>query len=338
MCTAILRTVFWTRSKHRGPAVTLITGFLGSGKTTLLNRLLNNTNGFRVGVLVNDFGQVNIDAELVVGVERDKISLSNGCICCTIRGDLIRAVHRLLKSKDSLDHILVEASGISEPLAIAQTFLKMQAEKLLTLDGIVALIDAEQFMNLGPRHRLLADAQVKVADLIVLNKVDLVDADKLELLERVVRASVPSARIFKAVRADIPLEVLASARFSDDRPLPDTQHTHHHPERQFKTVTLHATTPMSLEGFKQAMVTLPPWLYRAKGFVELIELPKHRAEFHLVGRRITVTTSSRWKRGERVSRLVFIGDADDFDEPLLDRALQRAQSEPQTARVNEPKN
>lgn len=314
--------MFWRRSSDRKPAVTLITGFLGSGKTTLLNRLLNNDDGFRVGVLVNDFGQVNIDAELVVGVEEDQISLANGCICCTIRGDLINAVHRLLKRKDSLDHILVEASGISEPLAIAQTFLKMQSETLLTLDGIVALIDAEQFMDLGPKHRLLADAQVKVADLIVLNKVDLVDDKKLALLERVVRSSVPSARIFSAVRADVPLEVLASSRMVDDRQLPEEAHTHHHPERQFKTITLNATTPLSLERFERTMVDLPTWLYRAKGFVELVELPKHQAEFHLVGRRLTVTTSRRWKRGERVSQLVFIGDADEFDERVLENALR----------------
>ncbi|MEQ9503195.1 MAG: GTP-binding protein [Deltaproteobacteria bacterium] len=321
--------MFWRRSKDRRPAVTLITGFLGSGKTTLLNRLLANTEGFRVGVLVNDFGEVNIDAELVVGVERDKISLANGCICCTIRGDLIRSVNRLLKSKDALDHILVEASGISEPLPIAQTFLKMQAEERLTLDGIVALIDAEGFMDLRPDQRLLAEGQIKVADLIVLNKADLVDEDKLALLRRVVRSSVPSARLFATEQADVPLEILASTRMPADRALPD-EDGHHHPERQFETVALSATTPLSLERFQRAMVTLPTWLYRAKGFVELVELPKHRAEFHLVGRRLTVTTSRRWKRGERVSRLVFIGDADGFDAQVLDEALRRSVDTSQT--------
>ena len=156
--------------------VTLLTGFLGAGKTTLLNRILNGQHGLRVGVLVNDFGAINIDAELVDGVEENTISLTNGCVCCQIRDDLVSSLEELLTRADSIDYVILEASGVADPEGIVMTFLDQRYEKLLRLDSITCIIDAEAIFSDGDNEALnmLKLRQIGFADLVVLNKVDLV--------------------------------------------------------------------------------------------------------------------------------------------------------------------
>ena len=134
--------------------VTLLTGFLGAGKTTLLNRILNGDHGLRVGVLVNDFGAINIDAELVDGVEENTISLTNGCVCCEIRDDLVNSLEQLLTRADAIDYVILEASGVADPEGIVMTFLSPRYEGLLRLDSITCIIDAEGIFEHGDNEAL----------------------------------------------------------------------------------------------------------------------------------------------------------------------------------------
>ncbi len=161
--------------------ITIITGFLGAGKTTLLNRLLRAEHGLRLAVLVNDFGSVNIDAQLIIGIEGETISLKNGCICCTIRDDLREAVLRLLAREDAPDAIVIETSGVSDPYAVAATFtLSADLRERTQVDCIVALVDAEQVTDLSGELFGLAVDLVSAADLVVLNKLDLVSERQRE--------------------------------------------------------------------------------------------------------------------------------------------------------------
>ena len=164
--------------------VTLLTGFLGAGKTTLLNRILNGQHGLRVGVLINDFGAINIDAELVDGVEENTISLTNGCVCCEIRDDLVNSLEQLLTREDAIDYVLLEASGVADPEGIVMTFLDQKYEKLLRLDSITCIVDAEAVFTHGDNAELstLKMRQIGFADMVVLNKVDLVGPEHIEVI------------------------------------------------------------------------------------------------------------------------------------------------------------
>ena len=184
--------------------VTLLTGFLGAGKTTLLNRILNGEHGLRVGVLVNDFGAINIDAELIEGVEENTINLTNGCVCCEIRDDLVQSLEELLMRVDAIDYVILEASGVADPEGIVMTFVDQRYEQLLRLDSITCVIDAEAVFAHGDDEELnmLKLRQIGFADLVVLNKVDLVGPEHLEVIKEWVDHHLNRVRIIEATRCD----------------------------------------------------------------------------------------------------------------------------------------
>ena len=155
--------------------VTLLTGFLGSGKTTLLNRILNGQHGLKIGVLVNDFGAINIDAELIEGLEENTIRLTNGCVCCEIRDDLVLSLEELLKKEREVDYVILEASGVSDPEGIIMTFLDRRYKNLMRIDSITCVIDAEAVFKDGDNEEMnmLKLRQIGFADMVILNKVDL---------------------------------------------------------------------------------------------------------------------------------------------------------------------
>jgi G3E family GTPase len=187
--------------------VTILSGFLGAGKTTLLNRILHGDHNLRVAVLVNDFGKINIDAKLVVGVEGgEMVQLQNGCICCTIRGDLLKAALNLVESENPPEYILVEPSGVSDPVSIVQTFMLPELRGTLRVDAIIAVLDAEQFSNLKGEDSMMAYTQLAVADMVIINKVDLVTPDQLAKIKK--DWLYPQARIIESVQCDVPLELL----------------------------------------------------------------------------------------------------------------------------------
>jgi G3E family GTPase len=196
--------------------VTLLTGFLGAGKTTLLNRILNGDHGLRVGVLVNDFGAINIDAELVAGVEENTINLTNGCVCCEIRDDLVNSLEQLLTREDAIDYVLLEASGVADPEGIVMTFLSQRYVNLLRLDSITCIVDSEAVFTQGDNEALLGlkMRQIAFADMVILNKVDLVGPEHVEVIKEWIDHHIKRIRIVEAAMCDVPLEILlAVGRF-----------------------------------------------------------------------------------------------------------------------------
>ncbi len=185
--------------------VTVLTGFLGSGKTTLLNRILTEQHGKRIAVIENEFGEIGIDHELVVGADEEVFEMNNGCICCTVRGDLIRILPNLMKRKEKFDYILIETTGMADPGPVAQTFfVDDEIASQLRLDGIVTMIDAAHITNqLGRSNE--AREQVAFADIVILNKTDLVGETELAQLEARIRAMNAAAKIVRAQQAAVDL-------------------------------------------------------------------------------------------------------------------------------------
>ncbi|MDX2266496.1 MAG: GTP-binding protein [Bryobacter sp.] len=198
--------------------VTVLTGFLGSGKTTLLNRILTEEHGKRIAVIENEFGEIGVDNELVIGAEEEVFEMNNGCICCTVRGDLIRILGNLMKRKDRFDYILVETTGMADPGPVAQTFYaddEMQSK--LRLDGIVTLVDAKHiWQHIDDSEE--AKEQIAFADVIILNKSDLVPAAELDLLEKRIHNMNAQAKIYRTTNAAVEVDkVVNVGGFNLDR-------------------------------------------------------------------------------------------------------------------------
>jgi G3E family GTPase len=194
-----------------GLPVTIITGFLGSGKTTLLNHILSNQQGVKTAVLVNEFGEIGIDNELIIATNEDNtmVELSNGCVCCTINEDLQNAVYKILEREDKVDYLVVETTGLADPLPVALTFLGSELRDLTRLDSIVTVVDAENF-SLDLFNSEAAYNQIAYGDIILLNKSDLVDEASLDLLEVRVRDIKEGARIIRTTKGNVPLSLLLS--------------------------------------------------------------------------------------------------------------------------------
>ena len=189
--------------------VTILSGFLGAGKTTLLNHILTNQEGLRTAVLVNEFGEIGIDNDLVVSTGDAMVELSNGCICCTINGELLDAVYRILERPERVDYLVVETTGLADPLPVAMTFLGSDLRDLTRLDSIITLVDAENFSE-ELLDGEVARSQILYGDLLLLNKCDLVEEARLEALEAQLRAIKTDARILRSVRGEVPLALLLS--------------------------------------------------------------------------------------------------------------------------------
>ena len=188
--------------------VTILTGFLGSGKTTLLNRILGEEHGKRIAVIENEYGEVGIDQGLVIDADEEVFEMSNGCICCTVRGDLIRVLGNLMKRRDKFDYVLVETTGLADPGPVAQTFfMDEEISSEFTLDGIVTLVDAAHIdQQLGRSNE--SSEQVAFADVIVLNKTDLVSDEALTNIESRLKDMNRMTRIIRAKQADVPVETV----------------------------------------------------------------------------------------------------------------------------------
>jgi G3E family GTPase len=216
-------------SDKRGIPVTIITGFLGSGKTTLLNHILSNQDGLKTAVLVNEFGEIGIDNELLVTTGEDMVELSNGCICCTINNDLVEAVYKILERPEKIDYLVVETTGLADPLPVALTFLGTDLRDLTRLDSIVTVVDAENF-SIDLFNSQAAENQIAYADIILLNKSDLVDEADLDLLEVRVRDMRPGARLLRSVKGQVPLPLILSVGLfeTDQYYTPATPADEHH--------------------------------------------------------------------------------------------------------------
>ncbi len=295
--------------------VTVLTGFLGAGKTTLLNRILSGDHGLRAAVLVNDFGAINIDAELVIGVDSDVISLANGCICCTIRDDLVEAVLQAIDRPERPELIILEASGIAEPMSIAQTFNNPALRDRIRTDSVTCVIDAEQFFA-APETEQLKSFQIACSDMVILNKVDLVEEGQLERIRHWLDDRFERLRLIETSYCDVPLEVLLSAgRAANEQPArthhhcadPHCSHRHGNHGSAFATWSYESNRPLSLEALGQAASKLPASVYRVKGVIYSQDDPGRRAVLQVVGRRVDISLAEDWGEHVPLTRIVAIG-------------------------------
>ena len=187
--------------------VTIITGFLGAGKTTLLNHILSNQEGIKSAVLVNEFGEIGIDNDLIVKTDEDIIELTNGCICCTINGELLEAIYKILDRNKDIEYLIVETTGLADPLPVAMTI--NGARDQLRLDSIITLVDAENFNNETIESQI-AKAQILYGDIVLVNKCDLVSKEKIEIIELKICEIKNNPRILKTIKGKAPLALLLS--------------------------------------------------------------------------------------------------------------------------------
>lgn len=294
--------------------VTIIAGFLGSGKTTLLNNIISAEHGLKIAVLVNDFGEINIDSKLITNVEGETISLANGCVCCTIRDDLAKAVSELCDSDENYDYIVTETSGVSEPAAAAMGLvMPPQLSAKIQIDAIITVVDAEQVLQLEGEHRHLATDQVETADIVIINKTDLVSEQILDDVRQWIAENAPAARMLETsygkVPVDIVINTMASSRQQADH------YTHHHEEHDhgFSTWTLSETRPLSFQAVYELFKNLPLAVYRAKGFLNLAEVPDKQVILQMVGKRVTLSKGPAWTTQGAESEIVMIAASRDFD-------------------------
>ena len=258
--------------------VTVLTGFLGAGKTTLLNRILTERHGKKYAVVVNEFGEEGIDNDLVVDADEEVFEMNNGCICCTVRGDLIRILSGLMKRADQLDAIIVETTGLADPAPVAQTFfVDEDVAERTKLDAIVTVADAVHLdAQLGEHHE--AEEQIAFADVVLLNKTDLIQSENLESVETRIRKINPYAKIIRTARCDAPLEeVVGLNAFSLDRVLevePDfleSDHDHEHDD-DITSISFVSETPLDFEKFQswfgKVLQTRGQDILRSKGILD----------------------------------------------------------------------
>jgi G3E family GTPase len=296
--------------------VTVLTGYLGAGKTTLLNRVLTEEHGKRYAVIVNEFGEIGIDNELVVNADEEVFEMNNGCICCTVRGDLIRIIGNLLKRKGHFDAILIETTGLADPAPVAQTFfVDDEVRQRARLDSIVTVVDAKNLMaRLDDSHE--AAEQVAFADTILLNKTDLVPRDELARVEARIRAINPTAVIHHTERCAVPVDaVLGRRAFDLDRILEiepnflgEDDHQH---DDAITSVALKEERPIDVNKFNAWIGSLlrarGQDILRSKGILNIKGSP-NRFVFQAVHMLIEGDDGKRWEAGDsRDSKLVFIG-------------------------------
>ena len=321
--------------------LTLLAGFLGAGKTTLLNALVRAEHGVRVGVIVNDFGEINIDAELVASTDGDTVTLANGCICCTIRDDLLLTLFRLLHRADAPQHVVIECSGVSDPAAVLRGFEEARLYDIVDVDAVVVVVDAEKMMTLEFRDQPLALHQLAVADLVVLNKVDLVDAQQLAVVEAKVLETVPGVRVLQAVRGAVDFDLLlGTGRFDPGRHLPTASAVHVHAAGEandghdhaphdavYATWSFTSDKPLQPDRVRAALDALPVGVYRAKGLLYVQGEPNRRVVVQVVGRRVDVELGESWGEAEKRSQLVTIGLRDGVDPEVLETSFRACEVE-----------
>ena len=326
----------------RGMPVTIITGFLGSGKTTLLNQILKNRQDLKVAVLVNEFGDINIDGQLLIDVEDGMVELSNGCICCTINDGLVDAVYNVLERSDRIDYMVIETTGVADPMPIALTFLGTELKHLTRLDSILTVIDAETFT---PEHfqSEAALSQVEYGDIVLLNKTDLVPEQKVEELEQYLRKKKSKARILRSHHGEVPLPLIldvdlaptsAYQQIEKDDELHEHEHSHEHDHEHkhghhhhhsdhlandgFVSISFQSDRRFDLDKFTYFLdKVMPNDVFRAKGVLSFAAQDV-RFIFQLSGKRYELAYDHR--KNPTGNQLVLIGR--NLDEQLLQQQLQ----------------
>jgi G3E family GTPase len=292
--------------------VTIVTGFLGSGKTTLLNHILNNRQGLKVAVIVNEFGYIDIDSQLLVAVEENMVQLANGCICCTINQSLVDAVRVIVNRSESIDYLIIETTGIADPLPIARSLTTTDIQQVTRVDSILTVVDAVSFTS-EHYHSEAALNQIVFSDVIILNKTDLVDSKVVTELEEYIRSIAPTARIITTEHGRVPLPLILDVDFDNTLKSSKSSHGHsHHLENDgFVAVSFESHLPLILPKFQDFLDRLHPDIYRSKGILKFQGSQLHYV-LQMSGRRYVIESIKTDSLASRspppsVNQIVFIG-------------------------------
>lgn len=292
--------------------ILLVTGYLGAGKTSVVNHLLLNSDGRRIAAIVNDFGEINIDADLLANVGENVVSLKNGCICCSLQGDLLSALKDVLRPYSPPDAIVIEASGVSDPTEIVRILLDPVIAIEAALDTVLCVVDARY---LSDRPELKTDDlfqfQMQAADFIAVNKVDLVDADELSDVRSYLTVAKTTRRIFEVSEGRIASNVLFSDNLDRARSIPD--HRAVSADDLFRSVSWVSKKPLSFPIFQAAIENISKNIVRAKGFIHFIEKPALTIDFQMVGKRATLTPRSSKSEEHNTTKIVIIADRGPMD-------------------------
>jgi G3E family GTPase len=295
--------------------VTVLTGYLGAGKTTLLNRILTHEHGKKVAVIVNEFGEVGIDNQLVIDADEEIFEMNNGCICCTVRGDLIRIIGNLMKRRNKFDHLVIETTGLADPAPVIQTFfVDEDMREQMQLDAVVTVVDAKHIWEHWDSSE--AQEQIAFADVILVNKTDLVTPEQLDELEKRIRAMNAMAKIYRTRNSELEMDALLGVKaFELQRALEIdpkflSEDAHEHDESVYSVALVESG---ELDGEKlqrwmsRLLQTQGPDIFRMKGILNLAG-EDHRFVFQGVHMIFEGTRDRAWKPGEtRKNELVFIG-------------------------------
>lgn len=295
--------------------VTVLTGYLGAGKTTLLNRILTHEHGKKVAVIVNEFGEVGIDNQLVIDTDEEIFEMNNGCICCTVRGDLIRIIGNLMRRRNKFDHLVIETTGLADPAPVIQTFfVDEDMRDQMQLDAVVTVVDAKHIWQHWDADE--AQEQIAFADVILLNKTDLVTPEQLDELEKRIKGMNAIAKVYRTRNAELEMDALLGVKAFDLKraleidPAFLSEDAHEHDESVY-SVALVEEGEMDGAKLQQwigyLLQTQGPDIFRMKGILNL-KGDDHRYVFQGVHMLFDGTRDRAWKPGEtRKNELVFIG-------------------------------
>jgi G3E family GTPase len=293
-----------------------VTGFLGAGKTTVVNQLLTYADGRRIAAIVNDFGTINIDAELIIGATDGVVSLANGCICCSLEGDLLRTLATILRRVPRPDYVVIESSGIADPADIVRNLMDPVIWREAPLETVLCIVDATTNLL----DDALVRAQIRAADVVALSKTDLLAPADLDPIRAAITAIKPAATLIDAAHGHLPPELLFPA---DPDRLPRQPGPRRPTADRFETLTWTSEHPLSLPQVQRAIGHLSPKLARAKGLFETIEDPGRQILLQLAGGRATLSSAAARPFGAPLARLVFIAELGRLSAAQIDAAMEQ---------------
>lgn len=300
--------------------ILLVTGFLGAGKTTVVNHLLAHAEGRRIAAVVNDFGAINIDAELIAGASDGVVSLSNGCICCSLEGDLLRTLATLLRRDPQPEFIVIETSGVADPSDIVRNLMDPLIWQEAPLETVLCVVDATAKVATLNDDALLR-AQLRAADVVALNKVDLVDATDCAKMRDAIRALRPAAVVVDAQHGEVPAALLFPVDV-DREPAPREVRPRRPASDRFETLSWTSERLVSLPRLQEAIGRLAPKLARAKGLFETVEQPGRLTVFQLAGGRATLAAGGTRAGGAPRARIVFIAEVGTLSIAEIDAIME----------------
>lgn len=299
--------------------VVLVTGFLGAGKTTVVNHLLAHAEGRRIAAVVNDFGAINIDAELIEGASDGVVSLSNGCICCSLEGDLLRTLAGLLRRDPRPEVIVIETSGVADPSDIVRNLMDPVIWREAPLETVLCVVDAASPPAMF--DDALLRSQIRAADIVALSKVDLAEAANQVQVRDAIRAIRPAAVLVDAPHGEVPAALLFLPAL-DRVPVPREMGPRRPAADRFETLSWTSERPVSLPRLQQAIDRLVPKLARAKGLFETVEQPGRLTVFQLAGGRATLAPGGSLAAGMPRARIVFIAEIGELSIAEIDSIME----------------